>query len=115
MNTVGDILSHFSVKPIAAFGFGAKSRRKERQKDCFPLSPSNQIHLSGIQVWCFNSFALARLLVQLHLPVHKQGVIEAYKQRVAKLTFSGPTYLAPVIYEALRLAKQHPVVSEVVF
>lgn len=86
LSSVGEILNSYTRDGmIAAFGFGAKQPPNNVTSFNFPLDPIGNQYCYGVQ-----------------------GLLEAYRQRVASVEFSGPTNFAPLIQTARDLASREP-------
>lgn len=85
---MGEILINYDYdKRVPVYGFGAKpffsTLNTTQTLHCFPLNDN----IDDPEV-----FAL-------------DGIVQAYRSTVARMQFDGPTYLHPVLSEAMKMAK----------
>ncbi|KAK3098838.1 hypothetical protein FSP39_023537 [Pinctada imbricata] len=85
IETLGSMISQYSIDPnIAAFGFGANWKDKEKVSHCFPLTrDKNNIYLKGIK-----------------------SLQDCYESVLPQLKFSGPTKVSHVIEKAAAIAER---------
>ncbi|KAK7483323.1 hypothetical protein BaRGS_00025490 [Batillaria attramentaria] len=78
---LGGVLSRYDMEQrVAVFGFGAKQPGDPTPSHCFPLHSDTWVR--GVT-----------------------GVLEAYNSVLPSLTFAGPTYIAPVLQQAIELTQ----------